>query len=206
MVACVPSVFFVLFVSLLDDSKLFGGNDFRLITAIGGDVVDAEAGIAVVVGMEGGGFTEAEADAVLVRYVERVHVVVAEIDAFQITHLEPALVERTAFIGVFRIRVGTPARRTGLLLQFARSDSFGKLVEGIDIVVPDGPGRLDHVAVALFDPDHVRFGNDIFLQFLRPHGFFRQFLDVLVERLAEESVRIAFRSVLCFKNLDVGGP
>ena len=206
MVAFVPSVFLVLFVSLLDDSKLLGSNDFRLVGTIGGNVIEAEAGIAVVVGMEGGGFAEAEADAVLVRYVERVHVVVAEIDTFQITHLEPALVERAAFIGVLRIRVGAPARRAGLLLQFACANAFGEFVEEVDIIVPDGSRRFDHVAVALFDPDHVRFGNDIFLQFLRPHGFFRQFLDVLVERLAEESVRIAFRGIFRFKNLDVGGP
>ena len=192
-------------VFLLDNPKIFGGNDFRLVTAVGGDVVDAEAGVAVVVGMESGGFAEAEADAVLVRHVERVHVVVAEIDAFQVAHLQPALVERAAFVCVFRIRVSAPTRRAGLLLQFTRADAIGEFVERVDIVVPDSSRRFDHVAVALLDPDHVGFGDDVFLQFLRPDGVFGQFLDVLVERLAEEGVCIAFRGILRFKNLDVRG-
>ncbi len=192
-------------VFLLDNPKIFGGNDFRLVGTVGGDIVDAEARIAVVVGMEGGGFAEAKTDAVLVRHVERVHVVVAEINAFQVAHLEPALVERAAFVGVFSVRVGAPTRRAGLLLQFTRADAIGEFVERVDIVVPDSSRRFDHVAVALLDPDHVGFGNDIFLQFLRPDGVFGQFLDVLVERLAEEGVRIAFRGILRFKNLDVRG-
>ena len=104
--------FYSCFFSLLDNSKIFCGNDFRLVGTIGGDVVDAEARVAVVVGMEGGGFAEAEADAVLVRHVERVHVVVAEIDAFQVAHLQPALVERAAFVGVLSIRIGTPDRKS----------------------------------------------------------------------------------------------
>ena len=34
---------------LFDNPKIFGGNDFRLIGSVDGDVVDAEARIAVVV-------------------------------------------------------------------------------------------------------------------------------------------------------------
>ena len=100
------------------------GRVLGLERAVRVDDEEAQAGVAVVVGVDGERLRGAEADAVLVDAVEGVHVVVAEVGADQVAVREPGVVERAALDRVLLVAVGAPAGRAGVLLEFAE-DALG---------------------------------------------------------------------------------